>query len=79
MRSDVLELLREAGGCISGEKIAERLGVTRAAVWKKIAALRYCKRTAQRVRPALCSGSADRGGDREGSGNGTRREKDHLL
>ncbi|MBF1686134.1 MAG: biotin--[acetyl-CoA-carboxylase] ligase [Selenomonas sp.] len=40
MRSDVLELLREAGGCISGEKIAERLGVTRAAVWKKIAALR---------------------------------------
>ena len=39
-RSDVLELLREAGGCISGEKIAERLGVTRAAVWKKIAALR---------------------------------------
>ena len=24
MRSDVLELLREAGGCISGEKIAER-------------------------------------------------------
>ena len=40
MRSDVLELLREAGGCISGEKIAEQLGVTRAAVWKKIAALR---------------------------------------
>ena len=40
MRSDVLELLREAGGYISGEKMAERLGVTRAAVWKKIAALR---------------------------------------
>ena len=40
MRSDVLELLREAGGCVSGEKIAARLGVTRAAVWKKIAALR---------------------------------------
>jgi len=40
MRSDVLELLREAGGYISGEKMAERLGVTRAAIWKKIAALR---------------------------------------
>ena len=40
MRNDVLELLREAGGYISGEKMAERLGVTRAAVWKKIAALR---------------------------------------
>lgn len=40
MRSDVLELLREAGGYISGERMAERLGVTRAAIWKKIAALR---------------------------------------
>jgi len=40
MSSDVLELLRAAGGYISGEKMAERLGVTRAAVWKKIAALR---------------------------------------
>ena len=40
MRSDVLELLREAGGYISGEKMAVRLGITRAAVWKKIAALR---------------------------------------
>lgn len=40
MRSDVLELLREAGGYISGEKMAAQLGVTRAAVWKKIAALR---------------------------------------
>ena len=40
MSSDVLELLRTAGGYISGEKMAQRLGVTRAAVWKKIAALR---------------------------------------
>ena len=40
MSSDVLELLRAAGGYISGEKMAERLGVTRAAVWKKIVALR---------------------------------------
>ena len=40
MRSDVLELLRAAGGYVSGEKMAEQLGVTRAAVWKKIAALR---------------------------------------
>ena len=40
MSRDVLELLRAAGGYISGEKMAERLGVTRAAVWKKIAALR---------------------------------------
>lgn len=40
MSRDVLELLRAAGGYISGEKMAEQLGVTRAAVWKKIAALR---------------------------------------
>ena len=40
MSRDVLELLRAAGDYISGEKMAERLGVTRAAVWKKIAALR---------------------------------------
>ncbi len=40
MRGDVLELLRAAGGYISGEKMATQLGVTRAAVWKKIAALR---------------------------------------
>ncbi|WP_315436417.1 biotin--[acetyl-CoA-carboxylase] ligase [uncultured Selenomonas sp.] len=40
MSRDVLELLRAAGGYISGEKMAETLGVTRAAVWKKIAALR---------------------------------------
>ena len=40
MSRDVLELLRAAGGYISGEKMAERLGVTRAAVWKKIVALR---------------------------------------
>ena len=40
MSRDVLELLRAAGGYISGEKMAEGLRVTRAAVWKKIAALR---------------------------------------
>ena len=40
MSGDVLELLRSAGGYISGEKMAERLGITRTAVWKKIMTLR---------------------------------------
>lgn len=47
MQGKVLELLREAkkdeaatSGYISGEEIADRLGVTRAAVWKHIQALK---------------------------------------
>jgi BirA family biotin operon repressor/biotin-[acetyl-CoA-carboxylase] ligase len=32
--------LREAGGAISGEELARRLGCSRAAVWKRMAALR---------------------------------------
>lgn len=37
MRSKILELLRlQQGGCISGEEIANRLGVSRTAVWKHI-------------------------------------------
>ena len=35
-----IRLLEEAGGPVSGEVLAERLGVTRAAVWKQIQALR---------------------------------------
>lgn len=38
--SRVLEMLRQAGGFISGEDIAEQLGVTRTAVWKHIKELR---------------------------------------
>ena len=41
MRDAILTLLLEAGEKdISGEKICEQLGVTRAAVWKHIKALR---------------------------------------
>jgi BirA family biotin operon repressor/biotin-[acetyl-CoA-carboxylase] ligase len=41
MRSDILDLLRKAGGkYISGEEIASRLGVSRTAVWKHIRELR---------------------------------------
>lgn len=36
----LIRLLRESGGYISGEKISSELGITRAAVWKKIEALR---------------------------------------
>jgi len=36
----VLRLLREAEGFVSGQEICRRLGVTRAAVWKQVEALR---------------------------------------
>ena len=40
MKGDILELLQSVDGYISGEEMAERLGVTRAAIWKKIVSLR---------------------------------------
>ena len=41
MQSDVLKLLRESGDkYVSGEEIADRLGVSRTAVWKHIGELR---------------------------------------
>jgi len=36
----VLRLLREAGGFVSGQEICRRLGITRAAVWKRVEGLR---------------------------------------
>ena len=39
-KQDVLALLEQAGEPISGEQLCKRLGVTRAAVWKAIEALR---------------------------------------
>ncbi|MDD3934602.1 MAG: helix-turn-helix domain-containing protein, partial [Methanoculleus sp.] len=33
---NVLKILEESPGPISGERIAEQLGVTRSAVWKQI-------------------------------------------
>ena len=40
-KDTILELLlRNAGQFISGEEISERLGVSRAAVWKAVNALR---------------------------------------
>jgi BirA family transcriptional regulator, biotin operon repressor / biotin---[acetyl-CoA-carboxylase] ligase len=36
----IVAWLREASGALSGEELARRLGCTRAAVWKRIAALR---------------------------------------
>lgn len=41
MQSGILKLLRESGGkYVSGEEIADRLGVSRTAVWKRIVELR---------------------------------------
>ena len=41
MKGRILELLRNAGDSyISGEEIAQRLGVSRTAVWKHIQALK---------------------------------------
>lgn len=39
-QDNILRLLIQAGGSISGEEMSRRLGVTRAAVWKGIEALR---------------------------------------
>lgn len=39
-QDNILRLLIQAGGSVSGEEMSRRLGVTRAAVWKSIEALR---------------------------------------
>ena len=40
MRSNILTMLRAANGFVSGEKIADKLGISRTAVWKHINELR---------------------------------------
>jgi len=40
IESFVLEILKRKGGFVSGQDISERLGVTRAAVWKHVCSLR---------------------------------------
>lgn len=40
MREKILTLLRDAQGCLSGETMAEKLGITRTAVWKHIQELK---------------------------------------
>lgn len=40
MHSDILRLLKERSGFLSGEEISASLGITRAAVWKRISSLR---------------------------------------
>lgn len=38
-KEEVLDALRDAGGYVSGESLAERMGISRAAVWKHVHAL----------------------------------------
>ena len=40
MKSEILKLLKEAEGYISGQELCERFGVSRTAVWKVINQLR---------------------------------------
>jgi BirA family transcriptional regulator, biotin operon repressor / biotin---[acetyl-CoA-carboxylase] ligase len=40
MKTEVLQILRQTADYVSGESISRRLGVTRAAVWKAVQALR---------------------------------------
>jgi BirA family biotin operon repressor/biotin-[acetyl-CoA-carboxylase] ligase len=40
-RSGILAALEEAGGFVSGEDLASKLGISRAAVWKHISALKH--------------------------------------
>ena len=39
-KEDILKLLRAEKGYVSGEKISERLGISRTAVWKHINSLK---------------------------------------
>ena len=63
MRSKILELLRsQQEGCISGEEIASRLGVSRTAVWKHIKELKAAGYNIEsRARSGYClTGTPDR-------------------
>ena len=40
MKNNILAMLKSSGGYISGEKISQKLGISRAAVWKHIQSLR---------------------------------------
>ena len=40
MQKQVLSLLKQTDGYLSGEEISRQLGVSRAAVWKAVKALR---------------------------------------
>ena len=40
MRYDLLAALKEAGGTISGQRLADRLGISRVAVWKQVREMR---------------------------------------
>ena len=40
MKSDILRILREAPGYVSGQELCETLGVSRTAIWKAIKQLR---------------------------------------
>ena len=39
-KNELLALLRQSEGFVSGEELSRRLGVTRAAIWKNIELLR---------------------------------------
>ena len=39
-RNEILSLLREEGAFLSGQELSRRLGLSRAAVWKAVDALR---------------------------------------
>ena len=38
-KEEILQVLREKGDYVSGEQLADQLGVSRAAVWKQMQAL----------------------------------------
>lgn len=40
MKQSIIDILKNSGGYVSGEKISQKLGISRAAVWKHIKALR---------------------------------------
>jgi BirA family biotin operon repressor/biotin-[acetyl-CoA-carboxylase] ligase len=63
----ILAWLRDAGGPLSGEELARRLGCTRAAVWKHVAALRRQGYTiaARRAAGYALAGAPDRLGPAE--------------
>ena len=40
MKAEILKVLRESGGYVSGQQLSEKLGVSRTAVWKAVSRLK---------------------------------------
>ena len=56
MKTEILTLLRETDGYVSGQELCEKFGVSRTAVWKAINQLKDRGRPEQRLSACLSPG-----------------------